>query len=1426
MDGHLPVFPPFDPELDKADVAARWKKWLSRLENLFVAMNIQDDKRKRALLLHYAGEQVHDIFDAERSAYMTSTSTRSTSTSTTSTSTSTTDTSSSSTADAPHSPDCSTFDGAKKILDTYFAPKRNVQMEIYVFRSCKQKPDQTLEAYVTELRRLALTCSFPDTEQEILSQVIQHCSSQRLRRQALRNPDKNLNEIIILGRMLEQADQQARAMERDEVNAFPRQTRPPPVQMHHAKRHSTCTLPNRTGNMKTQAHKASNRSTSTTCGNCGGRYPHDGQCPAAGKICNACQKPNHFAAVCRSKTCRNCGGRYPHDGPCPAAGKTCKSCHKMNHFDAVCRSKARAKQQLNVVEDTDPTNPTQSDDNDDYCFPVSSGPSISAVSPKTELYVQDVPVNFLIDTGASVNILDESTYERLGKPPFRDTRLSPLFPYGGTTPIQVLGSCCLPTHLAGREAVPVDYHVVAGSHGCLLGYDTASSLHLVHVVREISDWQKAFPKLSQGIGKLKGRTFELHIDKDVQPVAITNRRTPFHLRKKVEDELTKLLKEDIIEEVNGEPTPWVSPIVTPPKKDGSIRLCVDMREPNKAIQRERHCMPTTDELIQDLNGATVFSKIDLKAGYHQLELAPQSRYITTFATHKGLYRYKRLNFGICSASEIFQHAIHEVIRDVKGVKNISDDIICFGRGPNAQADHDRAVKETLTKLQDSGLTVNWPKCEFGVKQIEFFGLVFSAKGVSPDPKKVQAVHNTDPPTNASQVRSFLGMLTYSARFIQDFATISEPLRKLTVKDAQWVWGPEQSTAFNTLKDRLTDSTTIAYYDPHAPIEVLTDASPVGLGAILAQNSKVVAYASRALSDVESRYSQTEREALAVVWACEHFDIYLRGATSFDVITDHKPLVTIWAKPRPPLRIERWGLRLQPYKMVIKYRPGRDNPADFMSRHPIARSEKSLSQDFAEQYVHFIATTSTPKALSLTEIADESSKDHTLMKAIDLLQSGRWHEIAHLDDPNIDKRELLEYKNVKDELTFHTAGILLRGTLIVVPASLRDRVVALAHESHQGMSRTKALLRSKVWFPGINAAVESMIKRCVICQAVQDMPTPLEPLRMSPMPPGPWQHVSMDFCGPLPSGEYLLVLVDEYSRYPIVEIVRSVSAAAVLPVLDKVLSMFGFPKILKSDNGSPFNSAQFAQYAKHCGFVHRRITPHWPRANSQAESFNKPLMKSIRAAHLEGKNWKQEMFAFLRQYRCTPHTSTSVSPHRLLFGRDPITRLPQMSEVVDHHHKDSPASSVHEHATNRDAVAKQKQKSYADKRNNARIRSLDIGDHVMLRRDSRGNKLTSTFHPFSMTVVARKGNMITAKGKNHVVTRNISFFKRVPIDDTSRDTDDRLSNDVDDDDSAMPSMQHIPNPPTAAYQPPPQRRTRRHRRPPKYLKDYVTNVITQ
>ena len=231
----------------------------------------------------------------------------------------------------------------------------------------------------------------------------------------------------------------------------------------------------------------------------------------------------------------------------------------------------------------------------------------------------------------------------------------------------------------------VTFYVTKGQYGNLLSCYTAQSLGILKLtVNTALDTalntqpEKNFPDLFNGIGKIKDKKVKLHIDPEVQPKQQSHRRIPFHIRKDVEKGLQRLEDLDVIERVEG-PTPWVSPIFIVPKKTGEVRLCVDMRKANKAVKREKHLMPTLDELITDLNGATVFSTLDLTSGYHQLELDSESRHITTFSTHVGLRRYKRLMFGINATSEIFQNSIAELLTGLPGCKNISDDIIVYGR---------------------------------------------------------------------------------------------------------------------------------------------------------------------------------------------------------------------------------------------------------------------------------------------------------------------------------------------------------------------------------------------------------------------------------------------------------------------------------------------------------------------------------------------------------------------------------------------------------------------------------------------------------------------------------------------------------------------------------------------------------------------------
>jgi hypothetical protein len=325
---------------------------------------------------------------------------------------------------------------------------------------------------------------------------------------------------------------------------------------------------------------------------------------------------------------------------------------------------------------------------------------------------------------------------------------------------------------------------------------------------------------------------------------------------------------------------------------------------------------------------------------------------------------------------------------------------------------------------------------------------------------------------------------------------------------------------------------------------------------------------------------------------------------------------------------------------------------------------------------------------------------------------------------------------------------------------------------------------------------------------------------------------MDFCGPLPSGDYMMVIIDEYTRYPVVEIVKSVSANTVIPVLDKVLSVFGYPKIIKSDNGSPFNSYAFVKFAEYSGFCHRHITPRWPRANAQAEAFNKPLMKAIRAAHVENRNWKQEMYKHLRQYRATPHPSTGMSPFELMFGDKPRTRLPQIDTV-------HPQPEVDRQVRANDQIAKHKHKWYADKRNNAHFRDMNVGDSVLVREDIKQGKLSTPFKQNPYVVVDKKGSMITATAGDGNVTRNSSRFKKVPFEPTryaivkeeeeewlrqeGRNiptySNDNMPQNEPDIMGERNSVVPTPSPVAAKPASPMIERPARVRRPPEYLKDY-------
>ena len=712
---------------------------------------------------------------------------------------------------------------------------------------------------------------------------------------------------------------------------------------------------------------------------------------------------------------------------------------------------------------------------------------------------------------------------------------------------------------------------------------------------------------------------------------------------------------------------------------------------------------------------------------------------------------------------IFQNAINEQVRDIQGVINISDDIIVFGE---TQEKHNEALEAVLRRLLSVGLTVNKEKCEFNKKSLEFFGFVFSRKGISPDPRKVKTIHEAKPPSSTTKVRSFIVMATYCAKFIPNFSDITKPLRELTKKNVNFKWTEKERESFEQVKQMVTSDTVMAYFDGTKQTELTTDASPWGLSAILSQKTpgtddrRIVAYVSRSLSATEQKYSQTEKEALAIVWAIKRLHIYLFGG-HFTLVTDCKPLQFIFEnrKSKASARIERWNMLLQEYDFSVGHIKGEKNPSDYLSRHPSQNVTEDEVQ-VAEEYVKFISINAVPKAMSLADIQKATKEDKTLQRLAQSVRSGKWDFSGE-----VNAKELKLFHKVHDELTIHSdSNIILRGTRIVIPSALRKRAMELAHEGHQGLVKTKQLIREKVWFPGIDKEVKQVIDYCTPCQANTSSLCP-SPLQMSELPPEPWHTVHVDFCGPFPTGEYLLVAIDVYSRFPVVEIVQMTSAKSTIVKLEKIFCTHGIPRILKSDNGLPFNSQDFKVFMQEYGINHRRVTPLWPQANSEAENFMKPLSKVIKSAHVMKNDWKKEVNVFLLNYRATPHLTTNEPPSKLLFNRVINTKLPELVKQQDHP------------VRKRDKEKKVHMKEDADRRR-AKVLELKVDD-VVLMKQRKINKYSTTFDPVPFKVVRVKGSMITVTRNGKYLTRNKSMLKKVKV--SGNVTDDEDSDyDIEDD----------------------------------------------
>ena len=690
-------------------------------------------------------------------------------------------------------------------------------------------------------------------------------------------------------------------------------------------------------------------------------------------------------------------------------------------------------------------------------------------------------------------------------------------------------------------------------------------------------------------------------------------------------------------------------MVVVPKKSGAIRICVDYRPLNESVLREVHPLPTVEENLSKLAGATVFTKLDSNCGFWQIPLEESSRDLTTFITPFGRFWFNKLPFGINSAPEHFQRRINKMLTGLKGVIVHIDDVLVYGK---TQGEHDDRLHAVLKRIESAGGTLNKDKCEFSKETLTFLGHVVGKQGVSSDPDKTRAIVEMEEPKTLKELRRFMGMANQLGKFSPNLAECSQPLRELLSPRKSWVWGPSQEEAFQKVKEELTKPTVLALYNPNAKTKIRADASAYGLGAILLQHHekedwKPIAYASKSMSETEKRYSQIEKEALALVWACEKFADYIIGK-HIQIETDHKPLVPLLGTTQldslPP-RVLRFQLRLTRFDYSIAHVPGMYlYTADTLSRAPIKSVECVYEDDKdVERFVETLVE-QLPASKERMEQFRKAQKDDPICSTVIKYTQNGWpakHAIKGI---------LKKYWGEKDKLSV-VDDLLLYGTRVVIPESLQYEILMKIHHGHQGIQRCRLRVSSSVWWPGISKQVENFVTRCPTC--MKNTPPPVEPMLQSSLPSHPWEKVGADLFQ-LKDSTYLLV-VDYYSRYVEIQKLTSLTSAGVISALKAIFSRHGIPVEFRSDNGPQFASQEMKEFAERYCFTHTTSSPHYPQSNGLAERTVKTVKKLI-------SNTDDPYLALL-SYRATPLPWCGLSPAELLMGRRIRTDVPQIKKYL-------------------------------------------------------------------------------------------------------------------------------------------------------------------
>jgi transposase InsO family protein len=903
----------------------------------------------------------------------------------------------------------------------------------------------------------------------------------------------------------------------------------------------------------------------------------------------------------------------------------------------------------------------QDDEEDVYLYAIETdeAPSQALVDVKIQSENCSRDLTCKIDTGAEANVMPISTLETIlpdARHQIKPTQVR-IVAYGNNT-ISQLGVTSL--RVTSAHAVKdCEFFITETSGPIILGLETCTDLKLVTINNEVKKRPLGDTKLRQkilheyadvfqGIGCFE-QECKIILDPNVPPVVHAPRRVPVALRDALKEELDKLVGQDILSPVTY-PTDWVNSCVCVSKSNGKIRLCLDPKDLNNAIKRPHYVTPTLEDILPRLNQAQFFSILDARSGYWNIKLDSASADLTTFNTAFGRYRFNRLPMGIKCAQDEFQRMIDMTFGNIPNTVGIADDLVVYGR---TEDEHDKALHAVLQRAREAGPKFNEEKMILKCSEIPFFGHLIGSNGVRPDPGKVAAIQAMQP-DSVQSLQTFLGMVNYLHRYSPRIADVTAPLRDLCRNDVEFVLGPEHEQAINRTKQEIANAKHLPYYDPNKELILQVDASLRGLGAALIQDKGPIAFASKSLTETESRYSNIEREMLGIVWGLEKFHHYVFGR-KVQVQTDHKPLASISRKnlSNTPPRLARMLIRTQRYDIDVSYVPGKEIPlADALSR--ITPLDKTEVRGLDRTVHELQSINASPTRLAV--IREQINQDPEMSMLRETIMEG-WPE-TRSDCPSA----LHPYWNFRDELAVEN-GILLKGPRLIVPKQSQADVLKQIHCGHLGVEKCRLRARVSVYWNGMNSDIEDLVSKCGVCQKYQAS-QPKEKLIPQDVPPSAWHTVATDLF--TWQQDTYLVLADVYSRFPIVRRLTSLSSQSIIYHLKTIFDEHGIPEVIRSDNGPQYSSSEFRRFAEEYGFRHITSSPHFPQSNGFIERMIRTVKQIFNKAH----DSKSDLHLAMMTYRATPSDHHTPSPAELLFGRKIRTTLVQKCRIKSPDIRDS------------------------------------------------------------------------------------------------------------------------------------------------------------